>query len=717
MIPQDLNQWLTSGKNKIPISPLTGKAADIHDRSAYVSYDTAVAYAHKHGTDIGFVLTEDDPFAVIDLDETTDPVQIERHKKIYEVTDPAYAELSRSGRGVHIWLKGSLPHGVRRDKVEVYTSARYMIWTGRVLRNGPFVENQELLDRLYTEMGGGTAGQVDLEDADALLDDEKVFDMASRAVNAEKFEQLCRGEWQGDYPSQSEADYALMNMFSFYTRNNEQAKRLFRYSALGKREKAQREQYLNTMLRKIRAEERPLIDFTQLHNGNGATHTVPKQETTFTYPPGFLGELAHYVYDTSTRPVAEVSVAAAIAMCAGIVGRQFNISGTGLNQYLILLAKTGVGKEDGARGVERILRAVREKVPVVDTFVGPGTFASGQAIIRTLDEKPCFFSILGEFGLTLQELSDVNQNSLSRVMRRVFLDLYTKSGQSSVLSSSAYSDKEKNTKTLFAPCMTLFGESVPETFYEGLSIHHIESGLIPRFLILEYEGDRPHRNKNAFTAPPEALVQRMADLAETALRMTANNTWLHVQLDSEAQSLMDKFDDTCDTHIRTGANEAIRQLWNRAHLKALRLSALCSVVDRPHAGMVNAAEAQWAIDIVTGDLERLVRRFEAGDVGEGDSKQNADLERILKEYVKRSAKELDKYGVTTQMHKLNVVSLSYLQRRCIPLSSFRKDRRGARIALLETVKFHEEGGLIEKVPASQAREKFSTGQVLYRITL
>lgn len=47
----------------------------------------------------------------------------------------SYTEKSRSGRGVHILLKGSLPFKGRNNRagVEIYRSGRYFIMTGKVI--------------------------------------------------------------------------------------------------------------------------------------------------------------------------------------------------------------------------------------------------------------------------------------------------------------------------------------------------------------------------------------------------------------------------------------------------------------------------------------------------------------------------------------------------------------------------------------------------------
>lgn len=741
MLPESLRttpQWLVSGEDKAPRSPKTGRLADVRDRSLYVTYDEAVAYASQHGLDIGFALTPDDPFAVIDLDEPENEEQRTRHLKILDAFN-TYAELSRSGTGVHIWCRGNVPRGARRDKVEVYSAHRYMICTGRVVKDLEVLDCQEMLSLLFEEISRNGAGVLhDLADGDEILSDEDVIAMAMGAANADKFNKLCNGEWEGDYPSQSEADYALMNMLCYYSDSNEQCRRLFRYSKLGRREKAQRDRYLNYMIGKIRGEQPPRVDFSGLlatAPASSPTPVAPPVPETpdpiptpirkgppsatpsrgIPFPPGFIGEVARYILETSTRPVPEVSVTASLAMFAGILGRQFNISGTGLNQYIILLAKTGVGKEDGPAGIERLVHAVRDKVPSVDTFIGPGTFASGQGLVRTLDEKPVFFSVLGEFGLTLQMLSDHSAGGHIVAMRRVLLDLYSKSGQTARLHSSAYSDKEKNTKIVIAPALTIYGESQPEIFYAGLTPTHIEDGLIPRFLVVEYSGDRPNRNPRAFEPPPDPLVQRLADLIEMSLRMMANQVWADVQLSEPAGHLMAHFDRVCDDHIRSGGSEVHRQLWNRAHLKALRLAGLVAVADRPHHPVVTEEEASWAIQMVRRDLTTMAERFEQGDVGEGLTKQLSDVRRMLQEFVNRPHEELASYGVTLAMYEKKVVPYVYLLRRVAGLASFRNDRRGASAALRGVVQEMVDSDLLAELPRQQSRQEFGYGGKMYHI--
>ena len=761
-IPGELRsfpQWVIAGVDKIPLNPRTGKAASVTDRSTWGTFEEAIRTGYK----IGFVLTPEDPFSIIDLDNKIDnpatEEEIARHHKILTAFD-SYAERSTSGRGYHIIVRGQIPTGVHRDKVEVYSSGRYMICTGDVVRAAPIVNHQPLLDLLYGEMAPAKAQE--LVDHEAILTDAEIVDMAINAANGDKYNRLCCGQWQDEYPSQSEADFALLSMLTFYTRDNSQVRRLFRMTALGKRDKAiKNDIYLNRALVKIRGTQAPEIDFKQvaanvqamLANNNSRTHAiqgVPIQGEThvkvnghdhgpeaivpgqnaptpgdltppeITLPPGLIGELTTYFYKTAIRPVPEVALAAAICLVAGVVGRSYNISNSGLNQYMILLAKTGSGKEGALSGIESLLAAVRPQIPMADEFLGPAAFASGQSMIKVLDTRPCFVSVLGEFGLTLQEISDHRANSAQKMLKKVLLDLYGKSGWDRYLRSSVYSDIEKNTKIIKAPAVTILGESTPETFYEKLDQSHIAEGLIPRFSIIEYVGERPSRNKDAGIPPDSGLVQRFSSLVAVALTTTNNNTCCPVAMDDESLKLLDAFDHETDRVIRTSKHSVEVELWNRAHLKALKLSALIAVGLNPHAPVVTRDAATWAIAFIRAEIETVAARFTSGDVGMGDNKQMHDMKRTVESFFKLTAKQLKPYNINDGTAKLlkarGSVPYKFLAVKASSLASFRNDRIGATGAVKKIVQLMVDSGMLLEIPKVQSIQSFKFHGICYGIS-
>jgi hypothetical protein len=730
-IPMELRalpHWVVAAADKVPLSPRTGQPASVTDPSTWATFEEAVRTGMKH---IGYVLTEWDPYTIIDLDnkpaKPCTPEQWARHQKILEAFD-SYTERSTSGTGYHIVVKGRIPAGVHRDNVEVYSSSRYMICTGDVVRNSPITDHQQLLDVLYGEMK--PADTVELTDRDSIMEDMEIVEMAMRAANGDKFNELCAGDWASmGYESQSEADFALLSIFAYYTLDNDQVRRLFRMSKLGQREKAiKNDRYLNFALGKIRAQQPQPVDFDALQVQVAAMQQAPVPEAPtqapvvpqqppmvpgVSLPPGLVGEVAQYIYQTAIRPVPEIALAAAIAVVAGVCARSYNISGTGLNQYIILLAKTGAGKEGAVTGIDNLIAAVRPQIPMVDQFVGPSAFASGQALIKVLDERPCFVSVLGEFGLTLQQLCDPRASSPQVMLKKVLLDLYSKSGWNKMLRSSVYSDTDKNTKIVQAPNVTILGESTPETFFEGLDIHHIAEGLIPRFSVVEYTGPRPPRNRNANQPPPPQLAQRFSDLVAVSLTTANNGTCANVQMDTASIQLMDAFDAKADKQINGAGNDVEMQLWNRAHLKALKLAAIIAVGINPHAPTVTAEISQWAIDFIEKDVSVMATRFKTGEVGVGDHRHEMDIRRAVEAYLKMTASQRLQYKAPKSILEEPIIPFHYLRRKLRLLSAFKNDRRGVARALEDSLKDMVKAEILRLVPPQQALEKFGVTSELY----
>jgi len=50
-------------------------------------------------------------------------------------------------------------------------------------------------------------------------------------------------------------------------------------------------------------------------------HETDIQAGPYSVPPGFLGEVAQFIYGAAPRPVPEIALAGAIGLLAGIVGR------------------------------------------------------------------------------------------------------------------------------------------------------------------------------------------------------------------------------------------------------------------------------------------------------------------------------------------------------------------------------------------------------------
>ena len=168
------------------------------------------------------------------MKEDTPAEQLERHDSIVATLE-SYTERSRSGLGRHIWVRGEIGKGCRRDGVELYSQERLIICTGDVTHDLPIAERQQLISNMASRMRPPALPDADLRpDTD---DDDMGCCVAAAAIeDAGEMGRLMRGDWQGrQYPSQSEADFALMLMLARCTESNNACREAFRLSTLSRR--------------------------------------------------------------------------------------------------------------------------------------------------------------------------------------------------------------------------------------------------------------------------------------------------------------------------------------------------------------------------------------------------------------------------------------------------------------------------------------------------
>ncbi len=142
-IPEELRvrpQWVVwravgEKPDKVPYSTRTGRKASSTDLLTWSTFEEAVE-AHKAGgfDGVGFVFSSGDPFSGIDLDRCVDPNTGKVAVWAMEIVRyfGSYSELSATGTGIHIIVKGEVPNR-RKGNVEVYSSKRFFTVTGHVL--------------------------------------------------------------------------------------------------------------------------------------------------------------------------------------------------------------------------------------------------------------------------------------------------------------------------------------------------------------------------------------------------------------------------------------------------------------------------------------------------------------------------------------------------------------------------------------------------------
>ena len=117
---------------KLPCSPHTGKATGVNDVAHFVSYEEALTASVKYDAGVAFVLTENDPLFLLDIDNCLTPEYQWNDTALKLCGDfaGAYMERSISGKGLHIIAECDqlMLHSCKYDAegLEFYTKKRFI---------------------------------------------------------------------------------------------------------------------------------------------------------------------------------------------------------------------------------------------------------------------------------------------------------------------------------------------------------------------------------------------------------------------------------------------------------------------------------------------------------------------------------------------------------------------------------------------------------------
>lgn len=253
---KSLNQWVCwneetvkGRKTKIPYQ-VNGRKADTTKLETWESFGNILrTFINEKGkfSGIGFVLSEDVGIVGIDWDHVRNPDTGEWDEEALEeiLSLKSYAELSPSGIGAHVLIKGKIP-GDRRRKgnLEMYQNYRYFTVTGEHIVGTPktVTKCQEAIDKLYKKR----FGEDDTEPRKGKeIKEQEDDDIIKEITRTKEGSLLFSGEWDSrKYPSQSEADEALCCIIARKTEDKNRIDRIFRRSGLY-REKWEIETYRN----------------------------------------------------------------------------------------------------------------------------------------------------------------------------------------------------------------------------------------------------------------------------------------------------------------------------------------------------------------------------------------------------------------------------------------------------------------------------------------
>ena len=242
---------------KVPYSPKTGNKASSTNPDTWTTLETAQEALRQHGyTGLGFVFTGEAGIVGVDIDHCiVDGVLNDVAAAIVAKVPATYMEISPSGTGLHVFLRGEMPGADSKNSksgVEMYAHSRYFTMTGNRYTHpnepagSPGIPDGDCPVVVAADDGAlawihaqfiappkKEKAQPKKKRAGEPLTDDEILEKARSAKNGAAFAALWEGRWEGEFPSQSEADLALCCKLAFWTgKDRERMDRLFRQSGL-----------------------------------------------------------------------------------------------------------------------------------------------------------------------------------------------------------------------------------------------------------------------------------------------------------------------------------------------------------------------------------------------------------------------------------------------------------------------------------------------------
>lgn len=389
------------------------------------------------------------------------------------------------------------------------------------------------------------------------------------------------------------------------------------------------------------------------------------------WPPGFTGELAKWIYASSSRPVKQYSVAAALYFMT-VAGRKYNVEGKGLNLFMLLVGGTGRGKGVVKTAVDKFVRSVVMH-STDPSLAAPFRFelsVSEAGIRKALLKQNPICAYQEELGAVLLPLAKVDLSDNNRGLQSMITRTFD-SGESSSYGTRQASSDDNTKGAIDMPCFTLAGDTQPHIYRSLLGSGMIDSGFAPRMVPFFYYGKRAYHNRLAekYPLPPAAVVQHGAAIAQYALQ--TGEKVVHVAWDPEVREEYYKLDEHYTDRINGGEPGA--ELLNRASLLVARIAGLLAVGCNHLQPTIDRACYGYALAVVQAGLTESQRIIQHGGAGSGESVRMYQMTHAISEYVRMDmTTRMKSYRTPRSIaHRDDIVGERYFLERFKNSSDFR----------------------------------------------
>lgn len=326
--------------------------------------------------------------------------------------------------------------------------------------------------------------------------------------------------------------------------------------------------------------------------------------------PGVLGDLCHWMIDSSPRPQPAICLASAIATIGAVLGRRVSTE-TDLrtNVYTIGVGETGCGKE---MSIKAPFKALEEAG--LAKFAGPGGWKSDSGLRAALLEQPSQCSYQDEFGKVLRMLGGQRVPPHIEGIKKNLLELFGRAN--AVVQGDGYADRKQNPATpINEPNLCFYGASTPQDLFDAMNSGAVRDGFLNRFLFFFSDDPLPTWREAGKVMPTKRVVDGLKELdaatkPQGSLQGSSSSSAVAtgcriVCMTEAAAARMHAIRNENDSRIRAlrEGGSGWAELWNRFAEHVAKLALIRSVSDDPKAD-IGTESVEWAYRLVYWCLMR-----------------------------------------------------------------------------------------------------------------
>jgi hypothetical protein len=353
------------------------------------------------------------------------------------------------------------------------------------------------------------------------------------------------------------------------------------------------------------------------HEADEAAHGPPLGRVEASCPPhllavpGVLQQVVQFFNDTAIKPQPQFATMSALALGAVCLGQRWKTNrGNFAHHYSVAVARTGSGKENVRRTIERILEAAQ-----LQELIGPAGYHSESAVISALVSQPCHIAIIDELGLLLAESKASGMGHKASMLKCLLSVFNIGDGtlRNAAFSQAGLTEGQKKLlrQVVSSPSLTLVGMSTPSTLLAALNNADIESGLVNRILFIQSDEPLQLSRTVSRAEVPEGVIAWAKFHAKAQggdSLVTAGNgpelppKPIEVPFSLEADKVIKAFEEELLAIVKR--DTSAEELLSRCRDISMRLALiLARSLEQDH---IEAEAAQWAVDYTRFHFMRLL---------------------------------------------------------------------------------------------------------------